>query len=196
MAQVGLVLLYRIQDALLEMDLILVFSVRVRKKNIEVQGNNPVFFFLPLFNFCSTCHCDQCNSIFSTNVSNVSRKSEETVPFRTLRTPAERSSFWRGGDSLDGIHACHAMPCKFRDHGWFQSCRFTRNAKFTADELLETAATFKAKKLIGKGSKWWEERCLGRVDTLESFNFFCWRCYYEPWIRASYTPLLEALNRH
>lgn len=45
MAQVGLVLLYRIQDALLEMDLILVFSVRVRKKNIEVQGNNPVFFF-------------------------------------------------------------------------------------------------------------------------------------------------------
>ena len=43
---------------------------------------------------------------------------------------------------------CNAMQCHgwFRDHGWFQSCRFTRNAKFTADELLETAATFKAKK--------------------------------------------------
>lgn len=44
MAQVGLVLLYRIQDALLEMDLILVFS-QSQEKNIEVQGNNPVFFF-------------------------------------------------------------------------------------------------------------------------------------------------------
>lgn len=81
MAQVGLVLLYRIQDALLEMDLILVFS-QSQEKNIEVQCNTVVFIF-----FCSTCHCDQCNSIFSTNVS---RKSEETVPFRTLRTPAER----------------------------------------------------------------------------------------------------------
>ena len=44
MAQVGLVLLYRIQDALLEMDLILVFS-QSQEKNIEVQCNTVVFLY-------------------------------------------------------------------------------------------------------------------------------------------------------
>ena len=50
MAQVGLVLLYRIQDALLEMDLILVFSQSQEKKYRSAMQYCGVFF-LPLFFF-------------------------------------------------------------------------------------------------------------------------------------------------